>query len=238
MPGFVCVCVCLSRPDGLHHSRSFAQFCLRPSQSICALQMTAFAARLALDCERVEAGRLDCLPCVKLSPQKFYSQSSEAAPQPDAADAPGTESMARQSNLAFAHMPAGQPPAACTEPQTPDLPEVPPPDGELSATNNGGVHHDLNQSQRGQSLTSRVKALGRSLKGAAGRGWSDGGRGVEEGGGHVNSRGVYGVTPALHWYMERVHAPLLAKPAVQLVTLALFVGLFVLSLAALPHVSR
>lgn len=48
----------------------------------------------------------------------------------------------------------------------------------------------------------------------------------------------FGVTPGLRLYIEHVHAPALAKPVVQLVVLAVFVGLFVLSLAALPHVSR
>lgn len=61
------------------------------------------------------------------------------------------------------------------------------------------------------------------------------GEGVQQGGG---SRRVYGVSPALHSYMRQIHAPLLAKPLVKLLVLAVFVGGAVLSLAAIPHVSR
>lgn len=188
---------------------------------MCVLQMTAFAARLALDCQRVQAGNIDCVPCVKLSPRKLRSQSCEASGQPDAADAPGTETMTRQIDLTLAQMPAAEaaPVAAATAPETPDLPQIAPPDAESSSP------HGSDQSQ-GQSLTGRFKAFGSSLKGAA--------KGRQQG----NGGQVYGVTPALHWYMDNVHAPFLARPAVQLVTLAVFVGLFMLSLAALPHVSR
>ena len=199
---------------------------------MCVLQMTAFAARLALDCQRVQAGSIDCIPCVKLSSHKLHSRSSEASGQPDAADAPGTETMTRQIDLALAQMPAAEaaPTAAATASETSDLPQVAPPDAESSS------YDGLDQSP-GQSLTGRFKAFGRSLKGAAKGGWSEGGSGRQQGGDGIGGQ-VYGVTPALHWYMENVHAPFLARPAVQLVTLAVFVGLFMLSLAALPHVSR
>lgn len=211
----------------------------------CALQMTAFAARLAVDCDRVHAGRLDCLPCLKLSPHKLHPHASETAAYSDATDAPGTESMTRQTDQALAHMPAADAAplaaaaaAASSAPETADLPQVPPPDAESLMPSHTGLQLESDQPPQGvQSLTGRVKALGRSLKGAAKGGWSGGRRGGGGGRGVGGSR-VYGVTPALHWYMEHVHAPLLAKPAVQLVTLAVFVGLFVLSLAALPHVSR
>lgn len=196
---------------------------------MCVLQMTAFAARLALDCQRVQVGNIDCIPCVKLSPEKLHPGTSEASGQTDAADAPGTETMTRQIDLALAQMPpaAAAPAAAATEPESADLPQVAPPEAESSS------HHGSDQSP-GRSVTGRLKAFGRSLKGAARERGSNGGRGRQQGGGGQ----VYGVTPALHWYMEHVHAPFLAKPAVQLLTLAIFVGLFVLSLAALPHVSR
>ena len=196
------------------------------------LQMTAFAARLALDCQRVQAGSIDCVPCAKLASHKLYSRCAEAPGQPDAADAPGTETMTRQIDLALAQMPAAEagPVAASTAPETSDLPQIAPPDAETSS------HHGSDQSQ-GQSLTGRLKAFGSSLKGAANERWSYGGRGRQQGGNGDGGQ-VYGVTPALHWYMEKVHAPFLAQPAVQLVTLAVFVGLFMLSLAALPHVSR
>lgn len=197
--------------------------------------MTAFAARLALDCERVQAGNTDCIPCIKLSPDQLYSQTSETAAHPEAADAPGTETMTRQIDLALAQMPAAEaaPAAAATAPDTADLPEVAPPDAESSSS-----HHGSDWSH-GQSLTDRIRSFGQSLSGAAkgvkGR-YSNGER--QGGEGASGSMKAYGVTPALHWYMEHVHAPTLARPLVQLITLAVFVGLFVLSLAALPHVSR
>lgn len=193
------------------------------------LQMTAFAARLALDCQRVQAGNIDCVPCVKLSSHKLHRPVSEAPGQPDAADAPGTETMTRQIDLALAQMPAAEaaPVAATTPPETSELPQIAPPDAESS------THHGADQSQ-GQSLTGRFQAFGRSLKGAAEGRWYD----AEKGRQQADGGQVYGVTPALHWYMEKVHAPALARPAVQLVMLAIFVGLFMLSLAALPHVSR
>ena len=199
---------------------------------LCVLQMTAFAARLALDCQRVQAGNIDCVPCVKLSSQKLHSRSSESSGQPDAADAPDTETMTRQIDLALAQMPAAEaaPAAAATASETPDLPQVAPPDAESSS-------HDGSEQSSRQSLTGRFKAFGRSITGAAKGGQSDGRRGRQQGGDGGGGQ-VYGVTPALHWYMENVHAPFLAKPAVQLVMLAVFVGLFMLSLAALPHVSR
>lgn len=199
---------------------------------MCVLQMTAFAARLALDCQRVQAGNIDCVPCVKLSPCKLRSQSSEASGQPDAADAPGVETMTRQIDLTLAQMPAAEaaPVAAATTHETSDQPQIAPPDAE-------SLPHNGSDQSQGQTLTGRFKAFGRSLKGAAKGRWSDGGRGRQQGGEGGGGQ-VYGVTPALHWYMENVHAPFLARPAVQLVTLAVFVGLFMLSLAALPHVSR
>lgn len=200
---------------------------------VSMLQMTAFAARLALDCQRVQAGNIDCVPCIQLSPEKLHpGSSSEASGLPDAADAPGTETMTRQIDLALAHMPAAEaaPAAAATAPETADLPQVAPPDAESSS------HHGSDHSP-GRSVTGRLKDFGRSLKGAVREGASNGGRGRQQGGEGGGGQ-VYGVTPALHWYMEHVHAPFLAKPAVQLLTLAIFVGLFMLSLAALPHVSR
>ena len=203
------------------------------------LQMTAFAARLALDCERVQAGNTDCIPCIKLSPDQLYSQTSEAAAHPEAADAPGTETMTRQIDLALAQMPAAEaaPAAAATAPDRADLPEVSPPSADSSS-------QDGSEGSCGQSLAGRFKAFGCSLAGAA-KGmkerYSNGDRHGPESrgtGSDTGSMKAYGVTPALHWYMEHVHAPALAKPLVQLITLAVFVGLLVLSLAALPHVSR
>ncbi|KAK9823955.1 hypothetical protein WJX72_006638 [[Myrmecia] bisecta] len=46
------------------------------------------------------------------------------------------------------------------------------------------------------------------------------------------------ITSGLKWYMANVHAPLLQRPAMQVGVLAVFCGAFLLSLAALPHLSR
>ncbi|EFN58463.1 hypothetical protein CHLNCDRAFT_6284, partial [Chlorella variabilis] len=47
-----------------------------------------------------------------------------------------------------------------------------------------------------------------------------------------------GVSSALRSYMRRVHAPLLARPAVKAAVLALFGGMFLLSCALLPRLER
>lgn len=52
------------------------------------------------------------------------------------------------------------------------------------------------------------------------------------------AQGGWGVSRALQWFMAEVHAPLLLKPAVQAVVLVIFLGLFLLSCAALPRVSK
>ena len=183
--------------------------------------MTAFAARLVLDCQRVQGGYTDCIPCIKLSPEQLQSHTSAATFEAGAADAPGTETMTRQNDTAAEAVPRSASTAALsTEPQ-----EVSPPDGAAPPQN--GSEPSLVQ-----SLTGRVKSFGQSSKGIAQRAVarvSHTAKGEGE---------AYGVTPCLHWYMKHVHAPALAKPVVQLVVLATFVGLFVLSLAALPHVSR
>ena len=202
-------------------------------QKECCVQMTAFAARLALDCQRVQGGNVDCFPCIKLSPDQLYTQRNEAAGHSEAADAPGIENMTRRIDLALAHMPAAEsaPAAAATAAATDDLPEVSPPEVEAASHNGSDQSH-------GESLAGRVKAFGHSLKEAAEGRWSNGQQGRRRGRKRDSGSCAFGVSPALHWYMEHVHAPVLAKPAVQVVTLAVFVGLFVLSLAALPHVSR
>ncbi len=48
----------------------------------------------------------------------------------------------------------------------------------------------------------------------------------------------WGVGPGLQWYMREVHAPLLERPAVQGGVLLAFFSLFMLSLAALPHLTK
>ncbi len=183
--------------------------------------MTAFAARLALDCQRVQGGYTDCIPCIKLSTEQLQSDTAAAPFEAEAADAPGTETMTRQTDMAAEAVPRSASTAALsTEP-----PEVFPPD--VPAPPQNGSEPSLVQ-----SLTGRVKSFGQSSKGIAQRAMA------RVSGSATGERGAYGVTPCLHWYMEHVHAPALAKPWVQLVVLATFVGLFVLSLAALPHVSR
>ncbi|CAL8466999.1 g6535 [Coccomyxa elongata] len=52
------------------------------------------------------------------------------------------------------------------------------------------------------------------------------------------AQGAWGVSRALQWFMAEVHAPLLLKPAVQAVVLVIFLGLFLLSCAALPRISK
>ena len=195
------------------------------------VQMTAFAARLALDCQRVQSGYIDCVPCLKLSPDKLQSHTSQTALEPEAADAPSTETMTRQMDLALAQMPTAEsgPQDSTAAPET-GPPEVASPDAVF-------VHSDSEQSLA-QLLADRLKCLGQSLKGRANRASGKLHSAERNRGRRGGDSQVYGVTPALHWYMKHVHAPALAKPVVQLVVLAVFVGLFVLSLAALPHVSR
>ncbi len=199
----------------------FAAWASMPDMPWWLLQMTAFAARLALDCQRVQGGYTDCIPCIKLSPEQLQSDTFTAPFEAEAADAPGTETMTRQTDTAAEAVPRSASTAALsTEP-----PEVSAPDGPAPPQN--GSEPSLVQ-----SLTGRVRSFSQSSKGIAQRAMA-----------RVSSTGkgearAYGVTPCLHWYMEHVHAPALAKPLVQLVVLATFVGLFVLSLAALPHVSR
>ena len=48
----------------------------------------------------------------------------------------------------------------------------------------------------------------------------------------------WGISSALQGWMARVLAPALLRPAVQALVLALFVGVFVLSLASLPRLSK
>lgn len=54
----------------------------------------------------------------------------------------------------------------------------------------------------------------------------------------ADESGALGVTPALRWYMRRVHAPVLRVPAVKGVVLALFAGVFFFSCAMLPHLEK
>lgn len=46
------------------------------------------------------------------------------------------------------------------------------------------------------------------------------------------------MSKALQSYMANMHASLLSTPAVQAVVLAVFLGLFLLSCAALPRLSK
>ncbi len=46
-----------------------------------------------------------------------------------------------------------------------------------------------------------------------------------------------GLQAALKWYIARVHAPALMRPAVQVAVLALFLGAAALSAAVLPRIS-
>jgi hypothetical protein len=50
--------------------------------------------------------------------------------------------------------------------------------------------------------------------------------------------GRLGVGPALRYYMRRVHALLLRRPAVKGAVVAAFVGLFLFSCATLPRLER
>jgi len=165
----------------------------------------------------VQGGYTDCIPCIKLSPEQLQSDTAAAPFEAEAADAPGTETMTRQTEAA--------PRSASTAALSTEPPEVSAPDGPAPPQN--GSEPSLIQ-----SLTGRVKSFSQSSKGIAQRAMARVSSSAK------GERGAYGVTPCLHWYMEHVHAPALAKPVVQLVVLATFVGLFVLSLAALPHVSR
>ena len=49
---------------------------------------------------------------------------------------------------------------------------------------------------------------------------------------------AYSVSAFLQRYVARVHAPMLVRPSVQALVLALFAGAFLLSLAALPRLSK
>lgn len=196
--------------------------------------MTAFAARLALDCQRVQGGYTDCLPCIRLPPEKLQAQPSDSHLDQGATDAPGTETMNRQGDMALTQMPAGEVPrdAASAAALDRDTQEGFQPDGADSPGNGAQPPSNGAEPSLVQSLTGRVKSFGQSFKGKAQRA---GGRLSRTAQGKHS--GAYGVTPGLHWYMEHVHAPTLANPMVQLGILAVFVGLFVASLAALPHVS-
>ena len=56
------------------------------------------------------------------------------------------------------------------------------------------------------------------------------------GGGAAPGEGL-GLQAALKWYIARVHAPALMKPAMQVAVLALFLGAAALSAAVLPRIS-
>jgi hypothetical protein len=129
-----------------------------------AEQVTAFVALLALDAKRIEEGRLDCLPCVRLDQ---LARGWRGVPSGVAADGSGVSA-----------------------------------DGSGSGgpARERGVHGDAAPEPRTQ------------------RSW--------------------GLPVALEWYMREVHAPLLQRPAVQAAALALFTGLLLLSLAALPRIER
>ena len=179
--------------------------------------MTAFAARLALDCYRVQGGYTDCLPCLQLPPQWQYSSLPAVADSSsrNAFSAPGTETMTSQIEFTQSPRVAS---ASALDLQPPE--KAPP---ETAVNHNG--HAD--------DASSHVDADGASQQQGAAHDASSSWESKVEHEGHL-----YGVSPALHWYMERVHAPLLAQPRVKLLVLALFVGLGTLSLAAIPHVSR
>lgn len=168
--------------------------------------MTAFAARLALDCHRVQAGYIDCAPCVQVSQQQLQGDSAQPANRSDqdSLAAPGMESMTSQIEI---------------------------PTRQRSYTADQATSkHDANQSRavRDNDSPSVAPPDDEALSGGNGVGLQNG----------PAPRKVYGVSPALHSYMRHVHAPLLAKPLVKLLVLAVFVGGAVLSLAAIPHVSR
>lgn len=165
------------------------------------LQMTAFAARLALDCQRVQGGYIDCIPCIQLSPEQLHSDSAVASDSSDTQPlaAPDVETMSSQTEIPTRQ----RSPTATSGPQS-NPPGEPKGLGSPGASSSGGYS----------------AANGHGSNGA------------------VESKKAYGVSPALHSYMERLHAPLLAKPLVKLLVLAVFAGAAVLSLAAIPHVSR
>lgn len=175
--------------------------------------MTAFAARLALDCYRVQGGYTDCLPCLQSSPQKLHSSPPTLADSSsrDALSAPGTETMTSQIEFST------QSPRIASDAASDQQPEKAPPEaitnnnGHMEAANAIGVSQQ--QGPASDEASSRLSKLEHKKK-------------------------AYGVSPALHWYMERVHAPLLAQPLVKLLVLAVFIGLGALSLASIPHVSR
>lgn len=193
------------------------------------LQMTAFAARLALDCHRVQAGYVDCVPCVQVSEQHLHGNAAQAADRSDhdSLAAPGIESMTSQIEIP-------------TRPQS-------------YTADQATSKHDVNQSraERANESPSIAPPDDEALSGANGVGRQHGPASVappdDEALSAANGsdsqhgpapRKVYGVSPALHSYMRRVHAPLLSKPLVKLLVVAVFVGGAVLSLAAIPHVSR
>ena len=205
-----------------------------PDMPLVTMQMTAFAARLALDCQRVQGGYTDCLPCIRLPPEKLQAQPSDSHLDHGATDAPGTETMNRQVDMALTQMPAGEAPrgasAAALDRHTQEAFQ---PDGADPPSNGAQPPSNGSEPSLVQSLTGRVRSVGQSFKGKTQRA-----RGRLSRTAQGKHSGAYGVTPGLHWYMEYVHAPALAKPVVQLGVLAVFVGLFVASLASLPHVSR
>lgn len=178
------------------------------------LQMTAFAARLALDCQRVQAGRVDCAPCIQLNPDQLQSDSTPASDSTARASlaAPGIESMTSQIEIPT------RPPFQTT-PSDQGAPKYTPPGASKMAAEESYPAAASSSEQH-----PAVNGTGESFPA-----WTD----------HESESGqVYGVSPALHSYMQRVHAPLLAKPLVKLLVLAVFAGAAVLSLAAIPHVSR
>ena len=182
------------------------------------LQMTAFAARLALDCYRVQGGHTDCLPCLQLiSAQLHPTPPASAAPSgSNAFDAPGSESMTSQIEFST------QSPRLTASSANPnDLPEKVPPETAINAD-------EVSNDPDAEAYTGGVRQQHPSASNGAGPGQNKA----------AQKPKAYGVSPALHWYMERVHAPLLAQSLVKVVVLAVFVGLATLSLAAIPHVSR
>ena len=178
------------------------------------LQMTAFAARLALDCQRVQAGRVDCAPCIQLNPDQLHSNSTPVSDSTDrhSLAAPGIEIMTSQIEIPT------RPPSFTTLSD-----KRAPKHNPTSATKTAAEEFYPAAASSSEQHTA-ANGTGESFPA-----WTD----LES-----ESGQVYGVSPALHSYMQRVHAPMLAKPLVKLLVLAVFAGAAVLSLAAIPHVSR
>ena len=173
--------------------------------------MTAFSARLALDCRRVQGGYTDLAPCIKLSPDQLHSSFPSEPSTRDAFAAPGTESMPSQIEFST------QSPRLTASLDQP--PERAPPESTIEPNGDADIlNADADGASQQETEAGDAAGVGQSKA--------------------EHKRKAYGVSPALHWYMERVHAPLLAQPLVKLIVLVAFVGLGTLSLAAVPHVSR